>query len=130
MKFILKDIDSNIIIVTDETHDRARELFENALLINVSDVVKGDIGTLSHLDHEYNELPSVFYTSGSTGVPKGVVGTRKAIVNLCQYYVDNYDLDSSDVYGLYTTIGFDVSMFVITVVMYVGACLSVIPQDI
>lgn len=129
LKFILKDINSDIIIVTDETYDRAKELSENIHLINVSNIVKGDIKTLSHLNYEYNELASVFYTSGSTGEPKGVLGTRKAIVNLCQYYVDNYDLDSSDVYGLYTAIGFDVSMFVIAVIMYTGACLSIIPQD-
>ena len=130
LRFILNDIDSRIVIVTDETSNRAKSLADDLIIINVSDIIKGDIGTLSYLDYEYDELVSVHYTSGSTGMPKGVLGKRKAITNLCQYYIDNYHLSSEDVYGLYTAIGFDVSIFVIAVSIYAGACLSVIPEDV
>ncbi|WP_295616213.1 D-alanine--poly(phosphoribitol) ligase subunit DltA [uncultured Methanobrevibacter sp.] len=129
LKFILNDIDSRVLIVTDDTYERAKALSDDLILINVSNIVKEDIGTLSYLEYEYGDLVSVHYTSGSTGVPKGVLGRRKAITNLCQYYIDNYDLDSNDVYGLHTAIGFDVSIFVIAVSIIAGACLSVIPED-
>ena len=130
LKFILNDLNSKIIVVTDETYARAKELSDDLIIINVSDIIEGKVGTLPYLEYEYNELASVFYTSGSTGIPKGVLGTKKAIVNLCQYYVDNYPLTCDDAYGLHTSIGFDVSIFVIAVAIYVGASLSVIPEDI
>ena len=63
-------------------------------------------------------------------MPKGVKITRKSIVNVAASYVDSYGLSSSDVYGLFSAIGFDVSNFIIGVVLYSGSCLSVVPEDI
>ena len=130
LKFILNDIDSKVIIACDETYSRARELSSDLTIINVSDIVKNDVETLSNLEYKYNDLVSIFYTSGSTGIPKGVMSVRKALVNLCQCYVDKYDLNPRDVHGLFTSIGFDVSIFVIAVTIYSGSCLSVIPDEI
>ena len=70
------------------------------------------------------------YTSGTTGVPKGVKITRKSIINVAEFYVDKYDLHGSDIYGLFSAIGFDVSNFIIGAVLYSGASVSVVPNDI
>ena len=78
----------------------------------------------------YGDLACVLYTSGSAGVPKGVKITRKSIINVAGFYVDKYDLNGSDVYGLFSAIGFDVSNFIIGAVLYSGASVSVVPEDI
>ena len=39
-------------------------------------------------------------------------------------------MESDDVYGLFSAIGFDVSNFIIAAVLYSGSCLSVVPEDI
>ena len=51
-------------------------------------------------------------------------------MNVSQYYVDTYNLSKDDVHGLVSAIGFDVSNFIISGVIFSGACLSVIPEDI
>ena len=130
IKFMLDDTDAKVIIVSDETYERAKSFANNINILNISDVVKEDVGTLSNLDISFGDLACILYTSGTTGVPKGVKITRKSLINVAESYIETYGLDESDVYGLFSAIGFDVSSFVISVVMCAGACLSVVPEEI
>ena len=134
LRFMVEDTSSKIIIVDDSTFERAKELFGDLTLLNVSEINiyddSNEIGDLSQLTADYNDLACILYTSGTTGLPKGVKNTRKSILNVCAFYKDKYDLDENDVYGLFSAIGFDVTIFVINVVLYSGACLSVVPEEI
>ena len=130
LQFILEDTDAKVVIVSDETVDRAKTLVKDSVLLNISDVLKGDIGSADYLSADYGGLACILYTSGTTGIPKGVKITRKSILNVSAFYTDNYDLNNDDVYGLFSAIGFDVSNFVIGAILYSGACLSVIPEEI
>ena len=129
IKFILEDTDCKVVIASDETCERVKEL-SDASILNISEILKGDIGSLNTLPVVYGDLACMLYTSGTTGIPKGVKVTRKSVVNVAASYINNYNLNNTDVYGLFSGIGFDVSNFVITVVMHAGACLSVVPENI
>ena len=127
--FIVGDTVSKVLIVSDETYERAKNLSNEAIILNVSDILENKDKRLSPLDVNCGNVACVLYTSGTTGVPKGINITRKSILNVCDWYVDKYDLSSGDVYGLFASIGFDVASFNINVVMYSGACLSIAPED-
>ena len=129
LSFILEDSDSHVVIASDETYDRVNSLCEG-IILNISDLFNDDIGCLNYLPVVYGDLACILYTSGTTGVPKGVKITRKSIINVCEYYIAEYDLDDGDVYGMFSNIGFDVGNFAINVVMCAGACLNVIPEEI
>ena len=131
IRFMINDTQYKVIVVSDKTYNRVNNLVDDdVVLLNISDILKEDIGSLSSLPVVYGDLACILYTSGTTGVPKGVKITRKSILNVSSFYVDKYNLTSSDVYGLFSAIGFDVSNFIIGAVLYSGACLSVIPEDI
>ena len=130
LKLILEDSDCKVIIVSDETNNRANDLNDDSIILNISNILKDEIKSLEKLPVEYSQLACILYTSGTTGVPKGVKVTRRAIVNVVEWYVDNYGLDSSDVYGFFSAIGFDTSNFIISAVLYSGCGFSVIPEDI
>ena len=129
IKFILEDTDSSVVIVTDETYDRASALTDK-VLFNISDIFKGDIGCIDYLPVVYSDLASVFYTSGSTGVSKGVKIPRKALIYWVENYIRRYGFDEKDVYGLFSTISFSVCNFPINLVISSGGCLDVVPDDI
>ena len=129
IKFILEDTDARAVIVSDETYKRMSDLTDRAIL-NISDIVNDDIGSLKCLPVVYGNLACILYTSGTTGLPKGVKITRKSLINVCEDYIEKYGLDTNDVYGLPSAIGFDMSNFVISVVLSAGACLAVVPEDI
>ena len=130
IQFMIDDTDAKVIIVCNETHNRAKNLSKEIKLLNISNLIKEYVGTLSNLDVVYGDLACILYTSGTTGVPKGVKITRKSIVNLATQYKDKYGINDMDVYGLFSTIGFDAALLAMVVVLYSGACLSIVPNDV
>ena len=78
----------------------------------------------------YGDGACILYTSGTSGVPKGVKITRKSLINFAAFYVKKYALGESDIFALFASISFDVSMEGIFSSIYAGACLNVIPDDI
>ena len=130
IKFMIEDTDAKAIIVSDETYSRAEELSEEIKLLNISNIIKEPAGTSSRLDVTYGDLACILYTSGTTGQPKGVKITRKSTVNLGTVYHEKYALSNDDVYGLFSTIGFDAALLAMTAVLYSGACLSIVPEYI
>ena len=75
-------------------------------------------------------MACILYTSGTTGLPKGVRITRKAILNFAEFYVNESGMDENSIYGLFASIGFDVAIKGIFSSIYSGACLNVTPEDI
>ena len=130
LKFILENADAKTVIVSDKTMKRAETLTKDSVLLNISDILKGDIGSVYSLPVDYGNLSCILYTSGTTGVPKGVKVTRKSSLNVSSYYVETYNLTNEDIYGLYSSIGFDAASLAILSAIYAGACLSVVPSDI
>ena len=135
IKFMLNDTNACVVIVSDSTYKRAIALIddlnnENVVLLNISDILKENIDSISSLPVVYGDIAGILYTSGSTGVPKGVKVTRMAILNVAEYYADTYGLCSNDVYALYPSIGFDAGCESLFKAIYTGACLSIVPEDI
>ena len=56
--------------------------------------------------------------------------TRKSILNVSTVYSNKFDFGSDDVYGLFANIGFDAASEAICQVLYAGACLSIVSDDI
>ena len=130
ISFILDDANCRVLIVSNETYERVQNLNINAYILNISNIINGEFDVLNHLPVVYGDLACILYTSGSTGVPKGVKITRKSVLNLSAFYADNYFFSKDSVYGLFASVGFDACYESIFASIYVGACLSVVPDDV
>ena len=77
-----------------------------------------------------SDICVVLYTSGTTGKPKGSQITHRAVVNMCEWYVDFTHMTPEDCYGYYTSTAFDIHTMAVFAAMFCGASVDVVPEDI
>lgn len=129
--FMISDARARVLIVTDDTVTRAGNIgVEGVTVLNISSILNEERGKLDHLPVSYGNIACLLYTSGSTGIPKGVKITRESLKYFIDFQANDINIGPGDTYGMYASIGFDVSMGAIFSSMYSGACLAVIPESV
>ena len=77
-----------------------------------------------------NDIAYVLYTSGSTGKPKGVAVTHENVNCLFESLDKQFELSEKDVWSLFHTFCFDISVWEIWGAFLYGGTLVVIPYEI
>ncbi|MDD6484741.1 MAG: amino acid adenylation domain-containing protein [Clostridiales bacterium] len=70
----------------------------------------------------------IMYTSGSTGVPKGVTISHRAVIDYTLWLNDTFDIDETSVIGMQSAFHFDNSVFDMFITLYTGAKNYIIPE--
>ncbi len=72
----------------------------------------------------------IMFTSGSTGIPKGVAVTHQNILHLISWGQQYFDIDTHDNFANLSPMYFDNSVFDFYVGLFSGASLSPIPKEL
>jgi amino acid adenylation domain-containing protein len=73
------------------------------------------------------DVAYVLYTSGSTGLPKGVLIPHRALVSQVEWLIRQFTIEETDRFLLKTSLSFDASVEELYGALCTGACLVVAP---
>lgn len=117
-KLVIYKVSNNASIITDK--------YRSVELDNVK--IKASSYIDSKLDHyiynvSANAIAYIMFTSGSTGVPKGVAVSHQNVINFTKWAINEYSITVGDKFTNINSLFFDNSVFDIYTSLLSGACL-------
>jgi len=128
IEFILEDAQCDLLICTADTLEKAKALELSNPRIKLLEFSTDDANiqcpnlevTIAPKNEAY-----VLYTSGSTGVPKGVVQNQRNVLHYIRVYTNNIHISERDNLSLFSTYTFDASVKDIFGAILNGATVSI-----
>ncbi len=68
------------------------------------------------------------FTSGSTGIPKGIVVSHRSVINMAERFTETFDIGSDTIFGNQAPFDFDVSVKDIYLALKNGATVHILPR--
>ena len=130
------------IIVTDEEHyNLANELINNSIdnsinqditVLKIEEIIntKIDEDKLLEIRNKALDVDPLYanFTSGSTGVPKGVLVGHRSVIDFITLFTKQFNINSNDIIANQAPFDFDVSVKDIYSSIFTGATLLIVPR--
>ena len=129
----IKDTTGARFVITDDEHlELAKNYFSDLEVLNIKNLKELkvnekmlNIARSKHID--YDPL-YVNFTSGSTGVPKGVVISHRSVIDFIDKFTEIFKFSNDDIIANQAPFDFDVSVKDIYSAIKTGATLVIVPK--
>lgn len=132
MESILSVLEATIIITNAKHYDLAKSLNFNGEIVKIEDILEFPINDkkLTEIRKKAQDIDPLYvnFTSGSTGIPKGVTVCHRSVIEFTKYFVDIFKINDTDVIGNQAPFDFDVSIKDIYSGLLTGAKVQLIPR--
>lgn len=131
---VLNDAGLAALVIEPALMPKFQELIARGLTPRLADAVSyGEILRFSDSAEESSpgdSLAYILYTSGSTGIPKGVQHTHASALAFVSWAKDEFALSSNDRLSCHAPFHFDLTTFDLFSAAMVGACVVLIPDEL
>lgn len=122
-------------IITDEEHlTLAESLIEKDRILMLNDLIASqeDLTVLSRIRNRVIDTDPLYanFTSGSTGVPKGVVVSQRSVLDFIEVFAPLFSINETDIIGNQAPFDFDVSVKDIYSSLRQASTLVIIPKHL
>ena len=126
LNFMIKDADAGLLITTEELGELITDYDGRRLTLNETEALPDAI---PKAECSPEDTFILLYTSGSTGIPKGVKLTHGNLVCFIEWYKKYYELTAADRVGQYASYGFDACMMDMYPALATGAAICIVPEE-
>ncbi len=134
IRLILDTLQPKAVICDEETAAHAKELGYEENILMFSDLVKEEISEEALRDIRRKSLDIdpiyVVFTSGSTGVPKGVVACHRSVIDYIETLSEVLEFSGETVFGNQTPLYFDACLKELYPTLKFGATTYLIPKNL
>jgi amino acid adenylation domain-containing protein len=128
---ILTQMQPAAIVSIGNIQDEVRD-FVTVPVLEYADLIETDVDTalIESVRKECLDTDPLYAmcTSGSTGVPKGVLICHRSVLDFIPVFCETFGFDSNEVFGNQAPFDFDVSVKDIYSTLYCGASMFIIPK--
>ncbi|CVK98127.1 related to fusarin C cluster-polyketide synthase/NRPS [Fusarium mangiferae] len=129
LQLMVDDCQPDVLLIDDSTATTSHGLDTKAKVINVN-TIKADPSNTFHLDNRVrgDGMGYIFYTSGTTGVPKAVALTHASLVHHFDGFIHYNNLNKCRMLQQ-APLGFDMSLTQMTLAIMLGGTLIVATSE-
>ncbi|WP_313524516.1 amino acid adenylation domain-containing protein [Anaerotignum sp.] len=131
---ILNTLQPQVLLIDEKSKKAADYLEYSGEIVILEEISETEINNEALLRIRRTAVDAdplyALFTSGSTGIPKGVVITHQSVVNLTEWYTETFDISHQEIMGNQAPFYFDSSVKDIYAVLKTGATMEIIPKQL
>ncbi len=134
IELIFKTLEPGALICDETTESLAQELAYQGKVYRYGQMLEQEIDetALAKIRNQQLDIDPIYivFTSGSTGVPKGVMACHRSVIDYVEHLCDVLKFDENSVFGNQTPLYFDAYLKEVIPTLKYGATTILIPKQL